>query len=95
MLATATPVAGVPPKLTVAPAGKFVPVIVSGVPPLVGPMPGVTAVTAGAGIGVYRAGSRHAALAGLIAVCAAYTTLFAVQYRLDLVPKVDTLTVSE
>jgi hypothetical protein len=31
----------------------------------------------------------------LVAVCAIYTTVFAVQYRLDLVPKVGTLTVSE
>ena len=34
-------------------------------------------------------------VAGLIAVCAVYTILFAVQYRLDLVPKVGPLTVSE
>ncbi len=32
---------------------------------------------------------------GLVAVCAIYTTLFAIQYRLDLVPKVGTLTTSE
>ena len=32
---------------------------------------------------------------GLIALCAVYTTLFAVQYRLDLIPKVGTLTISE
>jgi len=36
-----------------------------------------------------------AVVAGLVAVCAIYTTLFAVQYRLDLVPKVGTLTMSE
>jgi hypothetical protein len=35
------------------------------------------------------------ATAGLIAACAVYTTLFAIQYRLDLVPKVGTLTVSQ
>ncbi len=32
---------------------------------------------------------------GLIALCAVYTTLFAVQYRLDLIPKVGPLTISE
>ena len=37
----------------------------------------------------------QAGLVGLIALCAVYTTLFAVQYRLDLVPKVGTLTTSE
>jgi hypothetical protein len=36
-----------------------------------------------------------AAVAGLIAACAVYTILFAVQYRLDLVPKIGPLTASE
>jgi hypothetical protein len=36
-----------------------------------------------------------AVVVGLIALCAIYTTLFAVQYRLDLVPKIGTLTTSE
>jgi hypothetical protein len=36
-----------------------------------------------------------AVVVGLVAACAIYTTLFAVQYRLDLVPKIGTLTTSE
>ena len=46
-LRTLTPVAGVPPTLTVAPAAKLVPVIAIGVPPAVGPEVGLTAVTVG------------------------------------------------
>jgi len=42
-----------------------------------------------------RGSAFKAAVIGLIAACAIYTTLFAVQYRLDLVPKVGTLTASE
>ena len=45
---TVTPVAAVPPKLTVAPVRKFVPVIVTDVPPPVGPDVGTIDVTAGA-----------------------------------------------
>jgi len=45
--ATTTLVAVVPPKVTVAPAAKFVPVIVTEVPPLVEPEFGETAVTVG------------------------------------------------
>ena len=37
----------------------------------------------------------QAGMVGLIALCAIYTTLFAVQYRLDMVPKIGTLTMSE
>ena len=44
-----TPVAGVPPKVTVAPVTKFVPVIVTEVPPVVGPEVGLTEETVGAG----------------------------------------------
>jgi hypothetical protein len=38
-------VAGVPPNVTVAPAAKFVPVIVTAVPPAVGPLLGDTLLT--------------------------------------------------
>ena len=44
---TATFVAAAPPKVTVAPAAKFVPVIVTLVPPAVGPLLGDTLVTVG------------------------------------------------
>ena len=46
-LTTTTLVPGVPPKLTVAPVAKLVPVIVTGVAPVVGPAFGLTAVTVG------------------------------------------------
>jgi hypothetical protein len=45
-----TPVAAVPPKLTVAPAKKFVPVIVTPVPPPAGPVLGTITVSVGAGL---------------------------------------------
>src|SRR5438552_17212201 len=44
---TTTPVAGVAPKLTLAPLMKLVPVMVTDVPPPVGPKFGLTDVTAG------------------------------------------------
>jgi hypothetical protein len=44
---TTTLVAAVPPKLTVAPAAKFVPVIVTEVPPDVDPLFGDTVLTVG------------------------------------------------
>jgi hypothetical protein len=47
LLTTVTPVAAVPPKVTVAPAAKFVPVRVTDVPPANGPPLGLTLVTAG------------------------------------------------
>jgi len=50
LLTTVTPVAAVPPKLTVAPGRKFAPVIVTPVPPLAGPVLGATDVTIGAGL---------------------------------------------
>jgi hypothetical protein len=50
LLATVTPVAAVPPKVTVSPAAKFVPVMVTPVPPLVGPELGETEPTVGAGV---------------------------------------------
>jgi hypothetical protein len=47
-LTTTTLVAAVAPNLTVAPAAKFVPVIVTAVPPAAGPVFGDTALTVGA-----------------------------------------------
>src|SRR5262245_24849760 len=44
-----TPVAGVPPNVTVAPDWKFVPVNVTDVPPVMGPMLGATLVMVGVG----------------------------------------------
>jgi hypothetical protein len=49
-LTRVTPVAGVPPRLTVAPDRKPVPAIATLVPPLVVPVLGVIAVTWGAGL---------------------------------------------
>src|ERR1700682_6419533 len=49
LLTTLTPVAALPPTLTAAPAAKFVPVIVTAVPPVVGPDAGATPLTVGAG----------------------------------------------
>jgi hypothetical protein len=46
---TVTDVPAVPPKLTVAPVTKPVPVIVTRVPPAVGPAAGLRDVTVGAG----------------------------------------------
>ena len=46
-LTTLTPVAAVPPKVTVAPVTKFVPVMVTAVPPVSGPLVGSTDVTVG------------------------------------------------
>ena len=47
-LATTTLVAAMPPKLTVAPLVNLVPVIVTLVPPLIEPEPGLTLLTVGA-----------------------------------------------
>jgi hypothetical protein len=44
---TTTLVAAVPPKVTVAPNAKFVPVIVTAVPPAAGPLFGDTLDTVG------------------------------------------------
>jgi hypothetical protein len=49
LFTTVTPVAAVPPKVTPAPVRKFVPVMVTAVPPEVVPEFGETAVTFGAG----------------------------------------------
>src|SRR6202040_3089797 len=49
-----TPVAALPPMLTVAPAANPVPVIVMLVPPPVDPDVGVTFVTVGAGAGYVK-----------------------------------------
>ncbi len=46
-LTTVTPVAAIAPKKTDAPAAKLVPVIVTAVPPAVGPLVGVIPVTVG------------------------------------------------
>ena len=46
-LTTTTFVAAAPPNVTVAPAAKFVPAIVTAVPPAVGPLLGVTLLTVG------------------------------------------------
>ena len=51
LLTTFTLVAALPPTLTAAPAAKFVPVIVTAVPPVVGPDTGATLLTVGAGAG--------------------------------------------
>ena len=45
-------VAAAPPSDTVAPVTKFEPVIVTGVPPAVGPESGAIAVTVGASTGL-------------------------------------------
>jgi hypothetical protein len=50
LLTTVTPVAAVPPRLTVAPARKPVPVIVIAVPPLAVPEAGKIEVTVGFGL---------------------------------------------
>ena len=47
LLTTTTLVAAVPPNVTVAPEAKFVPVIVTAVPPPTGPLFGDTLVTVG------------------------------------------------
>jgi hypothetical protein len=46
-LTTTTFVAALLPKVTVAPVAKFVPAIVTGVPPAVGPLFGETLLTVG------------------------------------------------
>jgi len=47
LFTTATLVAAVAPNITVAPATKFVPVIVTAVPPVVDPLLGLTPLTVG------------------------------------------------
>ena len=49
LFVTATPVAAVPPKLTLAPETKLAPVIVTAVPPAAVPLFGDTLVTVGGG----------------------------------------------
>jgi hypothetical protein len=49
LFVTATFVAAVPPNVTVAPETKFVPVIVTAVPPATGPLFGLTLLTVGTG----------------------------------------------
>jgi hypothetical protein len=50
LLTTFTPVAAVPPRLTVAPATNPEPVMVTAVPPATGPEFGVIELTVGAGL---------------------------------------------
>ena len=47
LFVTTTFLAAVPPNVTVAPAAKFIPVIVTAVPPAVDPLFGLTLVTVG------------------------------------------------
>jgi hypothetical protein len=47
LLTTTTLVAAVPPNVTVAPAAKFVPVMVTAVPPAARPLFGATLLTVG------------------------------------------------
>jgi hypothetical protein len=47
LLTTTTLVAAVPPNVTATPVAKFVPVIVTAVPPALGPLFGDTPVTVG------------------------------------------------
>jgi hypothetical protein len=54
LLATVTPGAAVPPKLTTAPALKLVPPMITGVPPPAGPAWGEIAVTKGAGFTITK-----------------------------------------
>ena len=49
LFTTLTPIEALPPRVTVAPVAKFVPVIVTRVPPGVRPAFGETPVTVGAG----------------------------------------------
>jgi hypothetical protein len=49
LLTTVTPVAALPPTLTVAPAVKFAPVMVTAVPPVIEPVLGDTPLIAGGG----------------------------------------------
>ena len=53
LFTTATFVAAAPPNVTVAPVAKFVPVIVTAVPPVVDPLFGLTLVTVGGATYVY------------------------------------------
>ncbi|MNQ66366.1 hypothetical protein D3C85_808570 [compost metagenome] len=49
VLLTVTSVASAPSKVTAAPPAKFIPIMITVVPPEDGPEPGETAVTVGAG----------------------------------------------
>ena len=81
LLTTTTLVAAAPPNVTVAPATKFVPVIVTAVPPAVDPLFGLTLLTVGgnnisepagqaSALPVHRHRHRHrtGAPAGVVAV---------------------------
>jgi hypothetical protein len=60
-----TPVAGLPPTLTVGPAAKLVPVIVIESPPSTDPLLGLTPLTVGAGGG----GALYVNVTGVALVC--------------------------
>ena len=62
LLTTVTPVAAVPPRVTVAPARNPVPVMLMAVPPLVVPDEGATPVTVGAGFEAPSPFARNAAI---------------------------------
>ena len=64
LLTTVIPVAAVPPKLTVAPEPKFVPAIVTAVPPLPVPEFGEIEVTVGAGADLEPSNRRKLATDG-------------------------------
>jgi hypothetical protein len=75
LFTTTTFVAAAPPNVTVAPAAKFVPVIVTAVPPAVVPLFGVTLVTVGRVVpppeGVRKATNcmiHHPELSGAVAL---------------------------
>jgi hypothetical protein len=55
LFTTTTPLAAVPPNVTVAPAAKLVPVIVTVVPPAVDPLFGDTPVTVAGAVRVMLA----------------------------------------
>jgi len=55
LFTTTTLAAAIPPNATVAPAAKFVPVIVTAVPPAVDPLLGDTPVTDGGAVRVMLA----------------------------------------
>ncbi len=63
LVTTVTPVAAVPPSVSVAPVTKLVPVTVIAVPPAIGPLAGATLVTVGAG-------ARYVKPAGRLPLCA-------------------------
>ena len=76
-LTTTTFVATVPPNVTVAPATKFVPVIVTAVPPAWGPLFGATLLTVGDAMYVNALGRLPLCPPGLVTVTAVVPALLA------------------